>query len=124
MDSNEIHNTEATHYVADFYGVKNPELLDDLEFCKNAVLEAATTAGCGILHIFDHKFQPQGVSVNATLSESHCAIHTWPERAYCAIDLYGCGEADLAKGIEVFKNRFQPERAEIIKLTRGNKHDN
>jgi len=123
MKADEIHNTKATHYVVCFYQVENPELLDDLEYCKNTVIDAAVAAGCGILNIFEHKFHPQGVSVNATLSESHCAIHTWPERGYCAIDLYGCGGADLAKGIEVFKERFKPGRADITILTRGNNHD-
>jgi S-adenosylmethionine decarboxylase len=123
MDKDQIHNTEATHYVVDFYGVENPTLLNDLEFCTKAVVNAAKVSGCGILNVFSHKFEPQGVSVNATLSESHCAIHTWPERGYCAIDLYGCGDSDLSKGVEHFKQQFNPKKTEIQKLKRGDKHE-
>jgi S-adenosylmethionine decarboxylase proenzyme len=123
MDKNQIHDTEATHYVVDFYEVENPSLLDDLEFCANAVINASKVSGCGILNVFKHKFDPQGVSVNATLSESHCAIHTWPERGYCAIDLYGCGDSVLSKGVEYFKEQFKPKRAEIQMIKRGDKHE-
>jgi S-adenosylmethionine decarboxylase len=123
VKENQIHDTEATHYVADFYQVENKDLLDDLEYCVETVIGAAKVSGCGILNVFKHKFEPQGVSINATLSESHCAIHTWPERGYCAIDLYGCGDSDLSKGIEFFKQRFNPKKAEITKLSRGDKHD-
>jgi len=113
------HKTEATHYVADFFNIKSPHLLDDMDFCLQTVRQAVEAAGCTILNIYFHKFQPQGISINATLSESHCSIHTWPEKGYCAIDLYGCGRAELHKGIEIFKERFQPGNTKIIKLSRG-----
>ena len=123
MRKDQIHDTEATHYVVDFYEIEDKKLLDDLDYCVETVIKAAKVSGCGILNVFKHKFIPQGVSVNATLSESHCAIHTWPERGYCAIDLYGCGDADLSKGVEYFKQRFKPKKVEVVKLLRGNKHD-
>jgi len=123
MKDDQIHDTEATHYVVDFYQIENRSLLDDLDYCVETVIKAAEISGCGILNVFKHKFHPQGVSVNATLTESHCAIHTWPERGYCAIDLYGCGDSVLSRGVEFFKQRFMPKKIEIIKLIRGNKHD-
>lgn len=115
----EEHKTEATHYVVDFFEVEQPHLLDDMNFCLDTVTEAIRAANCGILNIYSHKFEPQGVSINATLSESHCAIHTWPEKGYCAIDLYGCGRAELHKGIEVFAARFKPGHTKTYKLSRG-----
>ena len=115
----EEHKTEATHYVADFFHVADPSLLDNMEFCLSMVKAAVEAAGCGILNIYSHKFEPQGISINATLSESHCAIHTWPEKAYCAIDLYGCGRAELHKGIEVFARLLQPKETKVVKLSRG-----
>lgn len=123
MKEDQIHETEATHFVVDFYQVENPQLLDDLEFCAATVIGAATISGCGILNVFKHKFQPQGVSVNATLSESHCAIHTWPERGYCAIDLYGCGDSNLQKGVDYFIEKFKPKKSRVQKLRRGHEHE-
>jgi len=123
MEQQDIHNTEATHYVVDFYQIKNGSLLDDMDFCLTAVKDAVNAAGCGILNEFSHKFHPQGVSINLTLSESHCAIHTWPERGYCAIDLYGCGDVDLQAGIDLFAERFQPGKSVVQKIKRGHEHD-
>jgi len=119
MDNIE-HKTEATHYVIDLYGVANSEILDDMEKCLEMITIAIKKANCGILNIYTHRFSPQGLSINATLSESHCTIHTWPEKNYCAIDLYGCGDKpSLEKGVEYFLNTLKPEKKSIIKLKRG-----
>lgn len=119
----EVHHTQASHYVADFYGVENREILDNLEACREMVREACTIAKCGILNIFCHKFQPQGLSINATLSESHCTIHTWPEKGYCAIDLYGCGNSDLLAGIQHFVKILKPGKSVIKRIKRGHEHE-
>ncbi|EAX48733.1 S-adenosylmethionine decarboxylase related, partial [Thermosinus carboxydivorans Nor1] len=39
-----------------------------------------------------HKFSPQGVSGVVVISESHLAIHTWPELGYAAVDVFTCGD--------------------------------
>ena len=39
-----------------------------------------------------HKFKPQGLTVNILLKESHIAIHTWPEKKKCTIDLFTCSK--------------------------------
>ena len=123
MEPEDIHNTEATHFIADFYEVTDPSLLDNLEFCISMIKEACIIAKCGILNIYSHKFIPQGISINVTLSESHCAIHTWPERKYCAIDLYGCGKADLLAGIQHMMRALRPGKAVIKQLKRGHEHE-
>lgn len=114
----DIHDTRAKHYIADFYQV-DPDLLDNIDFCMATVEGAIEAAGCDVLNSFQHKFHPQGVSINLTLSESHCAIHTWPERGYCAIDLYACGDADLDKGIAYFVDSFKPKKKVIKIIDRG-----
>lgn len=37
-----------------------------------------------------HFFVPHGITAFWILSESHCAIHTYPEHGYFSIDLYTC----------------------------------
>ena len=39
-----------------------------------------------------HKFKPQGLTINILLKESHIAIHTWPEKKKCTIDLFTCSK--------------------------------
>jgi len=112
-------NTEGKHYILDLWGVSSDKL-DDLEFCEETVREAIRQSNCNILHMYTHRFTPQGLSINATLSESHCAIHTWPEKGYCAIDLYGCGEnSTLDKGVQVFLKNFSPTNHKSKYIDRG-----
>jgi S-adenosylmethionine/arginine decarboxylase-like enzyme len=39
-----------------------------------------------------HAFSPIGATVLYLLSESHISVHTFPERAYVAVDIYTCRE--------------------------------
>ena len=66
-------------------------LLDDEEYIKESIELASKKAGCEILNVYTHKFQPQGVTGFAMLAESHLSIHTWPESKYSAIDIFTCG---------------------------------
>ena len=70
----------------------NPNLLNDEEFVKDALKQAAEDAGATLLSVVSHKFEPQGVTAVALLSESHISIHTWPEHGYAAVDAFTCGE--------------------------------
>ena len=36
-------------------------------------------------------FEPQGVTCNLTLGESHLSCHTWPEKGCVAFDIFTCG---------------------------------
>ena len=43
-----------------------------------------------VVHKTEHRFSPQGFTLVWVLSESHLAIHTWPELGYIHIDLVTC----------------------------------
>lgn len=64
--------------------------LDDPDAVRKAVLAAVESCGATLLEVSAHHFDPQGVTVVATLSESHLAVHTWPERGEFAADLFHC----------------------------------
>ena len=70
----------------------DPNLLDDEEFIKDAMKQAADASGATLLGMVSHKFEPQGVTAVALLSESHLSIHTWPEHGYAAVDAFTCGD--------------------------------
>lgn len=42
-----------------------------------------------------HVFQPQGVSIVFILSESHIALHSWPEEQYAYITISSCRDFSL-----------------------------
>ena len=79
------------HVIYDLLG-GNPHLLDDIDFVTQAITEAVEASGATLLGINSHRFEPQGVTAVALLSESHLSVHTWPEHGYAAIDCFTCGE--------------------------------
>jgi hypothetical protein len=81
--------TKGRHLILDLDGC-DPLILDDYGLLTEFMENAMYLAGANLLHIIGEKFQPQGVTLLALLSESHSSIHTWPELGYAAIDLYTC----------------------------------
>jgi len=73
------------------------------------------------LHIvqkLDHQFIPYGKSIVFVLSESHIAVHTWPENGYIHIDMVTCTkkEIDPQEIISGFKKIFKSTRTRLLKL--------
>jgi len=79
------------HVLAEVYGCK-PHVLDNVESVEKIMVDAALAAGAEIREVAFHKFSPQGVSGVVVISESHLAVHTWPELGYAAVDVFTCGE--------------------------------
>ena len=69
----------------------NIAVLDDLEYLENALVSAAKEAGATVIDESFHQFAPQGVSGVVLIAESHLSLHTWPEHAYAAGDIFTCG---------------------------------
>ena len=87
-----------THLLLDLKEC-NAGLLDDFNFIKEAMMDAADEAGATIVGQNFHKFDPLGVTGIIAIAESHLCIHTWPEHAYAAVDIFTCG------------SNFKPHRA-------------
>jgi len=65
------------------------------------LVEAARQANATVVTSTFHHFYPQGVSGVVVVSESHLAIHTWPEKGYAALDIYTCGDTtDPQKAVD------------------------
>ncbi|WP_027717763.1 adenosylmethionine decarboxylase [Desulfovirgula thermocuniculi] len=79
------------HVLAEIYGC-DFDLLNDIEKVEEIMVNAALEAGAEVRECVFHKFSPQGVSGVVVISESHLAIHTWPELGYAAVDVFTCGE--------------------------------
>jgi S-adenosylmethionine decarboxylase len=69
----------------------NKAVLDDLKYLENALVYAAIEAGATVIGKSFHQFAPQGVSGVVLIAESHLSLHTWPEHAYAAVDIFTCG---------------------------------
>jgi len=60
-----------------------------------------------------------GVSGFVLIAESHISIHTYPEKRYLSCDIFSCKEFDIARAIDIVKERFGIESVEHTVLARG-----
>ncbi|MEN0050075.1 MAG: adenosylmethionine decarboxylase [Bacteroidota bacterium] len=107
-----------THIILEFYECL-PEKLDDAPFLEQTFRQTATVMGATILSSNFHPFSPIGASGVVIIKESHLTVHTWPEYAYAAIDIFTCGELEIEKGIEYLKNSLTPKKTMRKALVRG-----
>lgn len=84
-------NVLGRHVLAEVYGC-DFDVLNDVKKVEECMVNAALEAGAEIREVVFHKFSPQGVSGVVVISESHLAIHTWPELGYAAVDVFTCGD--------------------------------
>ena len=69
--------------------------LNDEEYIKETLIEAAKIGKLEVLKVDTHKFEPHGVTGYALLAESHISIHTWPEDDLARCDLFSCNPKQL-----------------------------
>lgn len=106
-----------SHLIIDLFGA---ERLDDADYIAQTLSRCAKAAGATVLHLHLHRFEPHGgVSGVAVLAESHITIHSWPERAYAAVDAFMCGDADPRRCIDILRIAFRAERIEVEEFLRG-----
>lgn len=64
----------------------NPEIL------KHKLEEYLYESGFGVLNCVEHNFKPFGYTALWLLSESHLAVHTFPEEGQSYLELSSCVE--------------------------------
>lgn len=88
--SYESQTYSGTHMICDIKNIENKILLNDVSQLKELLDTICEINNYTILQKTEHVFQPQGCTILYMLSESHISIHTFPEKAYIAFDLYTC----------------------------------
>ena len=107
------------HVLAEFFEC-NPNILNNRDKIENLMVDAAIECGATIVQKCFHMFSPYGVSGVVIISESHLAIHTWPELGYAAVDLFTCGpKCDPKVAYEYLKKKFDSKKASFTQLKRG-----
>jgi S-adenosylmethionine decarboxylase len=86
-----VTNVLGRHVLAEIYDCSF-EILNDVQRVEQIMVNAALESGAEVREVIFHKFSPQGVSGVVVISESHLAIHTWPELGYAAVDVFTCGD--------------------------------
>lgn len=111
-------NPEGIHYLIDLQGCK-PELLSNKQLLASTMEAAARDAGATVVETLLHQFNPHGLSGVVVIAESHLAVHTWPEHNYAAIDIFTCGNPEIAEQIYLnIKKQFLPKECKLSKIER------
>jgi S-adenosylmethionine decarboxylase proenzyme len=98
----------------------DPDILNDVAAIESILLGATRASQASIISHNFHKFSPHGVSGTVVIAESHVAIHTWPEYAYAAVDIFTCGETiDPWVIQEYIKDAFRSKNTSSMEMKRG-----
>jgi S-adenosylmethionine decarboxylase len=112
-------NALGRHILAEIYGC-DAEILNNRELIERIMVESALKAGAEVREVAFHKFSPQGVSGVVVISESHLAIHTWPEFGYAAVDVFTCGErVDPWDACNYLTEKFNAKHMTANEVQRG-----
>jgi S-adenosylmethionine decarboxylase len=97
-----------------FHGVSE-EIINDSGLLKKIVSQALKEDNFGILRENHHDFEPQGYTGMWLLSESHAAMHTYPEHKSIYFQIYSCrGERDGINTFEYLKKMLNAESVEAF----------
>lgn len=62
----------------------------NLSLINEVLPQVSVMLSLTVLGKIDHQFYPQGYTAVLLLSESHVAVHTWPEDKYLVLELLSC----------------------------------
>ncbi len=112
----ELHPPISRELLIELYGCNNFNL-NFGEVLKEAAIKINSKPIKYIEHRYGSKETISGVLI---ISESHLAIHTWPEYGYISIDIYTCGKkAKPYLALDVFKKYFKPKYILLNEVPRG-----
>lgn len=98
------------------------KLLNNKDALEQMLRQGIDECGMNLVSISGKQFNPVGATVIAIISESHVAIHTYPEASHASIDIFTC--ATVSRSIEklllFLKSRLKPKTVRVIELLRGN----
>ena len=104
------------HYIIEVFGLDRKDLLHTKSI-KRKVDKLIKAFDLKILGKLVYDFKPFGATYLFVLSDSHLAIHTWPENNYLHIDLFVCSTADLKQDVKkVIESVFETKNYKIRQI--------
>jgi spermidine synthase len=102
------------HIIAEFIYCSK-KILNDKEKIEEVLRNGIKNSGLSLVSLHTHKFSPMGITSIAIISESHIAIHTFPEARHASIDIFTCSpEEEKAKNLLNFLIKaFKPKTMRI-----------
>lgn len=98
------------------------DILNDKKALEQALKDSIKKSGLTLVSITGKKFDPVGVTSIALISESHIAIHTYPEARHASVDIFTCanGTRSVKKLLRFLKDRLRPKTIKLLEIDRGN----
>jgi S-adenosylmethionine decarboxylase proenzyme len=109
------------HALLNVYGCEGVDRLIDLGGYEIFVADLLSSCNAEVVDTLSYRFHPHGVAGFthlALLTTSHCSIHTWPEHAAAAIDIFTCGEVDVDRIVAGMIDYFRPSRQTLQSVLR------
>ena len=115
-------NPAGTHLIAELSGCP-AELLNDAGRLEAILTEGIRASGLHHLNVVSHQFDPFGVTIVAIISESHVALHTYPENGHVSLDIFHCSqESAPAEALRQYlASALGAQKAETMLIQRGEK---
>lgn len=82
----------ASQFMVDLYDC-DAKILNNLEQICTIAHQIIKELPAEIVEECTHQFSPIGITYIAVITTSHFSIHTWPENAYAAVDIFSCKDA-------------------------------
>ena len=112
-------DTYSSHCILELWECER-DLLNDLQHMERVITDAALQAGAEVREVAFHQFAPHGVSGVVIVSESHLAIHTFPEHGYASIDVFTCGKRiNPKKAAAIIADKLGAKRIYEMNVERG-----
>ncbi len=110
------------HVLLELYGC-DPKALNDVDDLEEVFVKAAEKSNATVLKTAFHQFNPHGVSGVVIISESHFAVHTWPEHEFAAVDIFSCGDKmDVEAATQSITKRLMAKQISRVEVRRGILH--
>ncbi|MBI2044002.1 S-adenosylmethionine decarboxylase [Candidatus Pacearchaeota archaeon] len=96
-------------------GIKS-HVLNDADMLKEFIVNVLNKENFHVEDFVLNKFPVQGFTFFALLSESHLAVHTYPEHNAFYMNMYSCrGPKDVEKTFDMIKKKLNPKEVIFFK---------
>lgn len=98
-----------THVFGELCGVAF-SVLNDAGLIEQYLIESIPFGGATICGYLSKCFSPHGVTSLVLLSESHAAIHTYPETGCLFFDIFTCGDCKPDLILDSLIEKLKPSK--------------
>ena len=108
------------HLIAEFFDCHR-QTLNNKEVIEKIFREGIDEAKLHLKRYAAKQFYPQGMTSIAIISESHIALHTYPESRQASLDIFTCSENPwkILTLLERFIRTLEPKNIKIFEIERG-----